>query len=82
MPKLDIKDPLLKTTVEGFTRQEIERTLGPREEYREPSDVPTPLQQNIRYAYETGVGAVYLAEIYEMPVEWIELFVRDPAGNA
>lgn len=82
MPKLDIKDPLLKTTIEGFTRQEIEGKLGPREAYREPSDVPTPLQQNIRYAYETGVEIVYLAEIYEMPAEWIELFVRDPAGNA
>lgn len=73
--------PKFITTVEGHERVEVGiPTSGER--YGCPNDVPVPLRHNLKYAHHTGLSVQNLAKIYELPVEWVELFVRDIAGNA
>lgn len=56
--------------------------LGEVEPYRTPNDVPVSLRHTLRQAHESGLTPKHLAEIFELPVEWIALFVKDPKGQA
>lgn len=43
--------------------------------YETLDQVPLQLQHNIAFAYSTGVPVEALAIIYDMPVNWVKLFV-------
>ena len=66
-----------RTFVDGHPRGEDDpNPLAPIEAYVKPSDVPIPLQQNIALAVSTGLTPKQLSVIYEIPEEWIEMFVK------
>lgn len=44
--------------------------------YSSPSDVPKPLRDTIAHAYRRGVSAKHLAESFQFPEDWIEIFAR------
>lgn len=49
------------------------------QEYSEPAAVPVQLQQHLRELWLLGETVEALAAAVNLPVEWVELFVRsDP----
>lgn len=49
--------------------------------YQCPNDVPQPLRAILRQSYATGITPSQLALVFELPEQWVQLFVED-AGNA
>lgn len=47
--------------------------------YERIEHVPWQLQHNIAFAHSTGVPVEALAIIYDMPINWIKLFVDQSA---
>lgn len=46
------------------------------DDWKEPSDVPDRVVAYIRTLWSKGEEADTIAEIFEIPVEWVALFVR------
>jgi len=44
--------------------------------YAEPVDVPIALRQALRRAYDSGITIEQLNIIYEIPIDWITMFVK------
>lgn len=52
------------------------------EVYTEQSEVPLRLRHRIRYLFLKGVDVDILARVFQMPLEWVEDFVRgDTSGD-
>lgn len=47
----------------------------PRPSYASPGAVPVPLRHLIRQAHASGLSVHNCAVIYDLPEEWVELFV-------
>jgi hypothetical protein len=50
--------------------------------YGDPSEVPTLLRRTLCVGYASGVSPEQLAKVYELPFEWVCLFVLTPEGFA
>jgi hypothetical protein len=78
MKKPEKDQPKFMTFVEGHPRRDDEpNPLAPMVPYAAPSDVPVPLRQNLKLAHDSGLTVAQLSALYEMPEEWITLFVAD-----
>jgi hypothetical protein len=53
---------------------------GPRPPitYANPDDVPKSVRDSIRWSYEGGLSTQQLQKIFELPIEWIEMWVHRP----
>jgi hypothetical protein len=50
--------------------------------YASPEDVPLEIRRTVIERYESGVEPPELARSYELPVQWVELFVAEIEGEA
>ena len=48
------------------------------ETYSQPSEVPLRIRQHMRVLWLDGAKTWTLAELFHVPVEWVEDFVREP----
>jgi hypothetical protein len=55
--------------------QQVAKFLTDPNTYHEINDVPPQLQANIAFGHSTGVPIEALAIVYDMPLDWIRLFV-------
>jgi hypothetical protein len=46
------------------------------ESYTEQAEVPARLQQHMRHLWLRGSSVEELAQIFKMPIEWVDDFVR------
>lgn len=46
----------------------------PIQPYSSPADVPVPLRHTLRQAHRSGLTTKNLSLLFELPLEWIELF--------
>lgn len=50
--------------------------------YATPSDVPVPLRHMLREAHVSGLTLENLSLLYELPLEWLQLFALPSEGRA
>jgi hypothetical protein len=50
--------------------------------YGGPSEVPAVMRRTLCAGYASGVSPEQLAKVYELPYEWVCLFVLTPEGFA
>lgn len=70
-----MKPPKFQTTIEGHGRVEL-GAMPKFPTYRSVDDVPLPVVQKIREIHLRGIPAQEIAELIEIPVEWVEFFLR------
>ena len=55
------------------------RVSPPAPIYASPGEVPLPPKQTIKQAYDSGLTVAHTALVFELPDEWVEMFVRGDA---
>ena len=48
------------------------------EHYNHPTDVPPRIREHMRVLWLDGAKAWTLAELFHVPLEWVDMFVREP----
>lgn len=51
------------------------------DDWKEPKDVPAPVVGMIRELWSDGEMVESIAATFDVPVEWVELFVRSDPGE-
>lgn len=51
------------------------------DDWKHPADVPQPVIDMMRVLWSDGVTKDRLAEIFQVPIEWVEIFVRSDTGE-
>jgi hypothetical protein len=49
--------------------------------YVRPNDIPVPLRAKLVELRRQGMPAAEIARIFELPLEWVLLFVETPPGS-
>lgn len=50
--------------------------------YHTINDVPIPLQHALKTAYDSGLTIKNIATVYDLPEDWLTLFVKPHLGRA
>lgn len=51
------------------------------ETYPEAAAVPVRVQEHMRYLHLRGATPEQIAQMFKMPVDWVEAFVRSDPGE-
>jgi hypothetical protein len=70
-----------KTWIDGHGRARAGHPLPPRAEYKSPDDLPLPMRQTLVQMHRQGHSVSMIARTFEIPVEWVQLYVECPPGS-
>lgn len=73
---------LPKTWIDGREDTPTKHPLPPRAEYKGPEDLPLPMRQTLVQMHAKGHSISMIAQTFEIPVDWVRLYVECPPGSA